>query len=471
MQENLVGNDNIVTRKAILSKLDARLVPWITLLYLWSWLDRVNIGNVKIMNMSNGVSQFQKDLNLSADEFNWALSIFFFGYIIFEIPSNLMLKRATPRKWIARIVVSWGICSTCMAAVTNYSGLLATRFFLGLMEAGLFPGVLFYLSFWYPRKDLAFRIAMLLSAATAAGAFGGLLAYSISFMNGVGGLSAWRWLFIIEGVPTIFLGFATYWVLPNSPNSASFLTEKERDFIINQLRVDGINSEGRDFNKREFYSTLCNFKIWLYMLVYIGIAGPAYGIAFFFPSIITGFGFDPLNSQLLTIPPYIIASIVLIAGCFSSDFLQDRFFHLITFNAVTFISFLVLALSPHNVPLLYVFGTLVITCVYSQIPISIVWQSNNMVGVTTSATAMAMMISFGNIGGIIGTEIYRSVDAPTYKRGHLIMAGLTIFSGICATILYGILKLLNKRKRLMADNVDQVDTISTEKDPRFFYQL
>lgn len=173
--------------KKIHRKMDMRLIPMLTLLYLLSFLDRGNIGNAKIEGLS-------EDLNLTGSEYNWCLTAFFFTYAAFEVPSNMLLKKLRPSIWLPSIMVLWGIVMTLMGIVQNYAGLLSARIFLGVAEAGLFPGVVYYNTMWYTRYEVQVRQAYFFSAASIAGAFSGLLAYGISFMDGISGLEGWRWM-------------------------------------------------------------------------------------------------------------------------------------------------------------------------------------------------------------------------------------------------------------------------------------
>lgn len=193
-----------VAERKLVRKLDARLLPVLTMLYLLSFLDRSNIGNAKLDGLT-------ADLKMTQADYLNALTMYFLGYVLFEIPSNIVLKRLTPRLWLPTLMVVWGIVSTLMGLVHNYSGLMAVRFFLGATEAGLFPGVVYYLSCWYKRKEQHFRISIFFSAASLAGAFGGVLAYGIGKMTGVGHKSGWSWIFIIE------VRLCAYEPIPTSP--------------------------------------------------------------------------------------------------------------------------------------------------------------------------------------------------------------------------------------------------------------
>ncbi|CDS09767.1 hypothetical protein LRAMOSA02444 [Lichtheimia ramosa] len=201
-------------KRRLMFKLDRRIVPYLALLYLCSFLDRVNIGNAKIAGIVD-------DLGMSESMFNWALSIFFIGYVIFEVPANLFLKLIGPRYWISLIMLVWGVIMAAMSACKNGPGLLAARFFLGLAEAGLFPGIAFYLSVWYPRRHQSVRISMVWASSTIAGAFGGMAAYGIMYMDGIQGLHGWQWIFILEALPTLCLTIVTFFYLPDYPETST----------------------------------------------------------------------------------------------------------------------------------------------------------------------------------------------------------------------------------------------------------
>ena len=189
-------SDSTPEEKRILRKVDWNVLPILTILYLVSFLDRSNIGNAKL----DGLTQ---DLHISNDAYLWTLTIYFFGYVLFEVPSNIVIKRVKPRVWLPTLMIAWGTVSTLMGLVHNFQGLLATRFFLGLTEAGLFPGVVWYLSMWYPRNLQHYRVSLFFSAASLSGAFGGILAFAIGKMSGIGGKGGWSWIFIIEGISTV----------------------------------------------------------------------------------------------------------------------------------------------------------------------------------------------------------------------------------------------------------------------------
>ncbi|CEL56158.1 putative transporter C1002,16c OS=Schizosaccharomyces pombe (strain 972 / ATCC 24843) GN=SPAC1002.16c PE=3 SV=1 [Rhizoctonia solani AG-1 IB] len=242
--------------KRVLSKLDRRILPWMAGLFLLSYLDRSNIGNARLDGL-------EKDLGLRGLQFNNALAIFYPFYVISEVPSNMMLKRTRASFWFAFLMVSWGTIMTLMGLVKNYTGLMIARAFLGIAEGGLFPGIAFYITLWYPRSETGSRMAIYYAAATVAGAFGGLLARGISEMRGVGGLEGWSWIFILEGLLTIIIAAAAYFFIPDDPSTAKFLTPAERDEVVRRLDDDNCHlSRANDIEF--FWDAVKDWKTYAY---------------------------------------------------------------------------------------------------------------------------------------------------------------------------------------------------------------
>jgi MFS family permease len=422
-------------------KLDVNLIPYLGLLYLFSFLDRVNIGNAKLAGIIT-------DLKVSANDYNWALSIFFFGYIIFEIPSNLMLKKLGAHRWIPIVMIAWGIVMITMATVKNTTGLLVARFFLGITEAGLFPGVIFYLSLWYTREEQASRIAWFFACATIAGAFGGVLAYGIVQMDGLSGLHGWQWIFILEGIPTVILAFISYFVLPDFPETCKFLNKREQEIEISRLKKDTGTVFEKQFSWVQFKAAFTDWKVYFHMIIYICSAIPLYSLSLFLPSIINGFGFSSLNSQALTAPPYAMACIFTILCAWHADKRQERGLHIVFSNIIAIIGYVLLIVLRHYGPgASYAASIITTTGVFGSTGPMISWFTNNIGGNTKRATATAIIISFGNIGGAIGGQIYRTSDSINgYPIGHTICACLIAFSLLSSLLLKYLLHRENKRR-------------------------
>ncbi|KAL1918588.1 uncharacterized protein VTP21DRAFT_2610 [Calcarisporiella thermophila] len=423
--------------KALLFKQDIHLVPFLALLYLLSFLDRIAIGNAKVAGMEHS-------LGLSGPEYAWSLSIFFIGYVLFEVPSNLLLKKLTPSKWIPSIMVVWGGIMVAMAFSRNFSDLMANRFFLGLAEAGLFPGVVYYLTFWYKRSEQSLRIALFFSAASLSGAFGGVLAYGIQQMDGIQGLAGWQWIFILEGGATVVLAFASYFVLADFPETAKFLTPAQRELAQRRLRNDTVATASH-FSWNHVFAAARDIKVYFYMVIYIGILVPLYSFSLFIPSIVNGLGFTSLQAQLLSSPPYAVGCIATALVGYLSDRTGKRSVYLLICSAVGVLAFILLA-TLRSVAGLYTATFLAAIGFFPMIPTSLAWMTNNIGGSTKRGVASAMMISFGNIGGVLGGQIYRDEHKPHYIPGHVTNAAFLAVSFIFTVLLHLYLQRENRRR-------------------------
>ena len=238
---------------ALVRKIDTRLLPMIILMYILNYLDRNNIAAARLAGLEDPPSK--GGLSLTSTQYLTALSILFVGYILMQIPSNLFLNKiGKPALYLPTVMIVWGVISTATAGAQSYGGLIAIRFFLGFVEAAYFPGCLFFLSSWYTRRELGFRIAMLYSGSLLSGAFSGLITAGIkNSLDGARGLRAWRWMFIIEGVITICIAFFAYFALPNFPRTTSWLTEEERQLAIWRLDEDIGEDDWVDSSQQTFF--------------------------------------------------------------------------------------------------------------------------------------------------------------------------------------------------------------------------
>ncbi|KAI8635436.1 MFS general substrate transporter [Xylariaceae sp. FL1651] len=434
-------------QKKILRKMDVRLIPMLAILYLLSFLDRGNIGNAKIEGL-------QEDLKMTSDQYNLCLTVFFFTYAAFEVPSNLLLKRLRPSRWLPSIMVAWGTVVTLMGIVQNFQGLLSTRIFLGVAEAGLYPGCAYYLTMWYCRREIQLRQAMFFSAASIAGAFSGLLAYAIAKLDGLGGLEGWRWIFILEGLATVVVAVLSFFILHDFPETATFLTEEERAFVIFRLKYQGhIDAtdecvqvaQAEEFDWKYVKAAFKDWQIWVNIFVYWGIVCPLYGVALFLPTIIKGLGYTSSTAQLLTVPIYITAAILAVVIAYFSDRVGKRSPFVITCMFAILIGF-VLCISTSNPGVVYA-GVFIATAgIYSSFAGNIAWLSNNLAGGYKRSAGMAIQIGLGNLGGAFASNFYRQKDSPRYILGHALELGFTSIGIIAAFIMVLGYTRINKKR-------------------------
>ncbi|CAG8179825.1 unnamed protein product [Penicillium salamii] len=463
-----------VDEAAVLRKMDIRLIPMLSMLYLLAFLDRGNIGNAKIEGLVD-------DLHMTGPQYNWTLTVFFFTYCVFELPSNLLLKKLRPSRWLPLIMVAWGIVMTLMGVVKDYGGLLATRLFLGV--AGLYPGVAYYITLWYPRHRAQFRQAMFFSAASVAGAFSGLLAYAIAKMDGVGGYAGWRWIFILEGLLTVFVALVAPFSIHDSPETATFLTEKERQFVIHSLRIQN-SSDSHEmvvkddkFQWRYVYDAFTDWQIWLGLFMYWGITCP----------------FHQLRNCSLQVPIYITAAIVAVIAAWVSDRRKQRSPFILFFMGMIAIGFIIcLASTGRGVPGVMYFGIFVAVVgkytdriptyrcavahsnlgIYPAFPGNVTWLSVNMAGDYKRAAGMAIYIGIGNLAGAMSSNFYRAQDAPNYILGHSLELAFVVVGMIAAVVLRLAYQRINKKRDAMDPSEYPSDPDSLgDRSPLFRYML
>ncbi|KAK0214779.1 MFS general substrate transporter [Armillaria fumosa] len=451
-----------VDERKLMRKIDIALIPWLSFLYLLSFLDRTSIGNAKLYNL-------EEDLHITDNQYLIALTIFFFSYSIFEVPSNVFLKRLRPSIWLSALMFFWGIMMTVQGLVHNYGGLLGMRWMLGTFEAGLFPGVNYYLSCWYKRSEFGIRAAVFFSAATVSGAFGGLLAAAISNMEGIGGKPAWAWIFILEGLITVVAGIISFWIIQDFPDTAKFLSEEERTVVVRRLQGDDqFSAAGEKLKWKYIVQSLVDWKTYVGIVIYAGCDMPLYAFSLFLPTIINQASFSATPANLLTVPVYVFACIVTCTVGFFADRWGRRGYFNLVFLSLGAVGYIVLITS--RSPAVSYFAVYLATCgIYPVVPNTIAWMSNNVEGSYKRSVSLAMVISIGNINGAVSSNVYRSKDKPRYILGHGLVL-MYIGLGIIFTLIY--LYFANKEnKRRERGERDEIigdeDAQGNESNGRF----
>ncbi|CZS89785.1 related to nicotinamide mononucleotide permease [Rhynchosporium agropyri] len=428
------------TESKLMRKIDFRVIPFLCILYLLAFLDRVNIANARSFGL-------REDLKLGALEYNTALTIFFVPYIIFEIPSNVLLKKLSPRIWLSGCMLMFGIAAICQGLVSNYAGLLACRFFLGVFEAGMFPGCFYLIGMWYKRSEAQRRYSFFFGSTTLAGAFGGLLASAIGKMDGLRGYRGWRWIFILEGVLTCVVAIAFFFCIPSFPEEVKWLTTPEREYVKARLRVDqGSSAAERKITARDVGRVFKDFKIILGGFMYFGMVVPAYGYAFFAPGIISTYGYSPIQTQLRSVPPWACAFVFAMMIAFCSDFAKHRFVFTLIPISIAITGFSILISIHDNVNVQYLGLFLVAMGAYSAMPVIVCWFNMNLGGHHRRAVGTAWQVGFGNIGGIIATYSFLPGDAPEFRKGYSICLGFLCLSAF-SCCLYAVAVFVQNRQR------------------------
>jgi len=406
--------------KALVWKMDLWLIPWLSLLYLLSFLDRTNIGNARVAHMEG-------DINMNGRDYNDALTIFFVSYAGAEPLTNILLKRYSPRVFFTAIIALWGIIMTLMGLVQNQAGLLACRWFLGLAEAGLFPGVNYYLSCWYKRSELGLRAALFFSAAALAGSFGGLLAAAITQMDGAGGYEGWRWIFIIEGLMTVFVGGFCWWMVHDFPDTARFLTPEEKLRALRRLKADGqASAETEKLSMKYVWAAVRDWKTWGYAVCYMGCLCPLYSFSLFLPTILLGMGYKGTKAQLMSVPPYAAAATLTVIVGWIADKTKWRGYCNMVVATTGCVGFAML-LGSQNVHIQYAGTFLGAMGIYPTVSNTLSWASNNVEGVYKRGVMVGIVVGWGNMNGVVSSNIYNKPDAPWYRTGHgIVLAYLAV---------------------------------------------
>lgn len=432
-----------VAERRLVRRIDVRLVPSSMFIYLLCFLDRSNIGNAKLLNSATGDSLVQT-VHISDQQYLVALMIFIVAYTLFETPSNYLLKHFYPSRWIPLLMLGWGLMTMVLGAVNNFAGLVVVRFLLGAFEAGLFPGIIYCLTFWYKPDERALRAALILACATLGGAFGGAIAYGVGHMNRAHNLQAWRWLFIIEGAPSCLCAILAFFMFPDFPETAKWLSAEERELAVG--RIKGVSSLGHaKITWKEAKQTLLDWRLYLHYLVYISISVPFSSISLFSPTIVSGLGYEGLQAQLFTVPPYAIAFVVTVIVSWQSDKREMRSWGAFFSLLIAGISFLIQgALPSHSFKARYGLLCVAVSFSFASIPPLLSWLTANLRNTGAATLAVPLNVSIGQIGQIVGVYIFKSSEAPGYPTGHFTNAAFLIEGAMVVLVLRAIYKHRNK---------------------------
>ncbi|KXT01960.1 hypothetical protein AC579_8061 [Pseudocercospora musae] len=412
--------------KRLLRKLDMRIIPCCWMLYLLGYLDRANIGNAKTGGL-------EEDFGLSSTQYSVILLVFFVSYVIFEIPSNLILTRVRPSLYLPGLAVLWGGIAAAMAGCNNWHQLAGVRFALGVIEAGFAPGIAFYLSCWYKRYELARRYSWYYTAVACAGIVSGLLAGLITQnLDGAHGIAGWRWLFIIEGVGSSAVGLVVWFFMADYPSTTRWLTPEERTLAAQRMAYDGIGStQGTEEQVKEwtaFKMTISDWKVWALAVIYALVTG-SQTMQYFIPTLVGAFGWKGWEGQYHSIPPYAFALVCTLAFPWVSDHYRNKPLFISIFACFDTIMFVILA-ATRNHTVRYVFTVFAFGPIYGLAPLILMWVPNVIDTPSEKrAVAIALVNALGNLSSIYGVFLWPKSDAPQYVPGF---SATTVFiAGIC----------------------------------------
>lgn len=374
----------------VITKVKRRLVPFLMLCYFVAYLDRVNVGFAGIT--------MNKDLAFSATVFGWGAGIFFLGYFLFEVPSNIALERFGARTWIARIMITWGVLSAAMALVWNEASFLILRFLLGVAEAGFFPGIILFLTYWFPAAYRARFIGYFMAAIPISSVIGSPVSGLVLGMNGLWGLKGWQWLFILEGAPAVLLSIAVFLYLTDGPKLAQWLTAEERDWLIERLASERRQREA--IVQLSLWQALAHPRVVVLSLVYFGIVAANYGFSFWLPQIVKAFGVTNLQTGFITALPYIFGTIAMVLWGLRSDRTGERKWHA-AIPALVAAAGLAASAATGNPVLEMVALCVAAIGIFAALPCFWTLPTAFLSG-TAAAGGIAFINSIGNLAGFVG---------------------------------------------------------------------
>ncbi|CAL3967753.1 unnamed protein product [Diplocarpon coronariae] len=424
----------------LVRKIDLHLVPVLWIMYVLNYMDRTNIGNAKSAGMD-------VDLKLEGGRYAWVISIFFFGYLIMEVPSNMLLSRSRPSLFLPAIMLVWGALCAAMASVRNYGSILAFRFILGCIESGFFPGVLFVMSCWYKTAEIGKRFAIFYSAAVMSGAFGGILAGAITgHLDGAHGIAGWRWLFIVEGVATVGVATIATFILLDFPHTSTALTPEQQQLAAVRIIVDSQEASGgeRLSHWEAFKAAAIDPATYAFMLLLVLDSG-AGTISYFIPTITKTLGYSTTTAQYMTVPVYMTAAVTLNVLAWNADRVGERRWHVTASLALGFVCALVCARVQTPV-VRYVMLCFVAAGIWSALPLVIAWASKTIAfPAEKRAIAIAMINAVGNLSSVYGSQIWPGSSGPRYTLGWGVTAGFLGGGALVALLVPVFLERVPKR--------------------------
>ncbi|MGS0743740.1 MFS transporter [Glaciimonas sp. GG7] len=412
------------------AKVTWRLLPLLFLCYVASYLDRVNVGFAKLQMLS--------DLKFSETIYGFGAGIFFFGYFLFEVPSNMILHKVGARMWIARIMITWGIISGAMIFVTTPTTFYVMRFLLGVAEAGFFPGVILYLTYWYPAYRRGKINAIFMTGIALSGVIGGPLSgWILRNMGGIQGYAGWQWMFILEAIPSLILGVVVIFYLEDRVRDAKWLTEEEKQLLEAQVKAEA--SYKQEDSLKQMFS---NPKIWLMALIYFCFVMGLYGISFWLPTIIKATGVtDLFDIGMLTAIPYAVSVVAMLLVARSADKHRERRWHAAIPAIVGSIGLLLSTVYDHNT--LLAMGALTLAAVGIMSVLPTFWSLPTAVlGGTAAAAGIALINSLGNLAGFVSPYLVGWLKDMTQSTN----TGMFV---LAASLLLGALLTLTLPARLV----------------------
>lgn len=409
--------------RRILRKVMIRLLPLMAAMFLVNFVDRVNVGFAALT--MNG------DIGLSPIAYAWGAGIFFVAYFVFEVPSNLVMERVGARLWMARIMLTWGLISGATAFVAGPGSFLALRFLLGAAEAGFVPGMLLYVTYWFPPGYRGRAVAWFFIAAPLSSAIAGLLSVPILRMDGLWGFRGWQWMFILEALPAVLLAAVVLWYLVDTPRKAAWLTDDERDWLERHCE-----HPAEHVRPMAQLRTLLDRRVWLLSAIYVGRTTAMYGVSLFLPLILQAIGLTNERTGIVAAVPFVAATVGSVLWAYSSDRCDERHWHSI---AAVWLAAIGLVGASLVGPSLWALAAISLAAIGLYAQAVCFWALPPMILSRAAAAAgIAAVNSVGNLGGFVGPYLVGRAQTATgsYRAGVLVLAAFAASSGMLGIILW-----------------------------------
>ncbi|KAI1309929.1 major facilitator superfamily transporter [Xylaria venustula] len=444
--ENIVGETahiiDAAAERALCRKFDFRLLPVLAVMYLFNALDKGNLGNAQTAGLS-------KDLNFASGQYNLIVGIFFVPYVVFAPPLALLGKKIGPARMLPILMFSFGSFTLLTAATHNFGGIFALRFFLGAVESGFFPLVIFYLTTFYRRSELARRLAIFYAASNIANAFSGLLAFGVLQIKSNLVDHPWRWLFIIEGALTVLFSIFVFFYLPKNAAEARFLNEDEKALAYHRIQVDSSSIVNEKFNLKESLQIFKRPSTYGFLLIEIALGVPIQSVSLFLPQIVQRIVKDTVQVNLYTVAPNITGAVTLLILAFSSDLLRIRFPFICLGFALSFTGFIIYAAIDdvqRQLKLAY-YATFMMTWGTSAPSVLLsTWYNNNVAHEGQRLALTSVGVPLANLMGLVASNVFREQDKPKYAPALITTASYGGFGFIVAACLGLYMTLDNKRR-------------------------
>lgn len=408
-----------------LRKVTLRLIPFLFVLYIVAWLDRVNVGFAAL--------QMNSDLGFSSAAFGFGSGVFFFGYCLFEVPSNLVLHRVGARRWISRIMISWGAISMAMMFVRTTPTFYVVRFLLGAAEAGFFPGVVYYLSHWYPEGQRARAIAAFMTAVPVSGVIGGPLSGALLTLNGLFGLAGWQWLFLVEGIPAILLGVIVLVYLTDRPETADWLSSAEKDWLVSTLATERTSRGALPIG---IFAALTNPTIWHLGIIFLCAAIGFYGYSFWAPLVVKSLtGSSDLGVGMILGGISAVTIILMVLNSAHSDHTDERPQHVAVPLLISGAGFFGCALLRE--PILAVFFLALVPIGHCAAYGPFWSMPSRFLTGASAAAGIALVVTIANVGGLVGPTIIGAMKDHfgTHGPAFMLLAGCAVVGALLAMTL------------------------------------